>query len=122
MVARRLKSPAATTVDNAASSVKVTQIVKGVIDDIRANGDKAVRSYSEKFDKWTPESFKLSDAQIQEAIAKVSPQTIADIKQVQHNVRRFAEAQRATITDVEIEIEPGVFLGHRNNPITTAGA
>ncbi|OIW26135.1 histidinol dehydrogenase [Coniochaeta ligniaria NRRL 30616] len=122
MVARRLKSPAVTTTDNAASSLKVTQIVKGVIDDIRANGDKAVRSYSEKFDKWSPESFKLSDAQIQEAICRVSPQTIADIKEAQRNVRTFAEAQRASIKDVEIEIQPGVFLGHRNNPISTAGA
>lgn len=122
MVARRLKSPAVTTTDNAASSLKVTQIVKGVIDDIRANGDKAVRSYSEKFDKWSPESFKLSDAQIQEAISRVSPQTIADIKEAQRNVRTFAEAQRASIKDIEIEIQPGVFLGHRNNPISTAGA
>jgi len=122
MVARRLKSPAVTTTANEASSLKVTQIVKGVIDDIRANGDKAVRSYSEKFDKWSPASFKLSDAQIQDAISRVSPQTIADIKEAQRNVRTFAEAQRASIRDVEIEIQPGVFLGHRNNPISTAGA
>lgn len=122
MVARRLKSPAVTSTDNAANSQKVTEIVKGVIDDIRANGDQAVRSYSEKFDKWSPESFRLTDAQVQEAISKVSPQTIADIKEAQRNVRTFAEAQRASIKDVEIEIQPGVFLGHRNNPIATAGA
>ncbi len=70
MVARRLKSPAVTTTANEASSLKVTQIVKGVIDDIRANGDKAVRSYSEKFDKWSPASFKLSDAQIQTELSQ----------------------------------------------------
>ncbi|KAK3945461.1 histidinol dehydrogenase [Diplogelasinospora grovesii] len=122
MVARRLKSPAVTSVDNAATSQKVSEIVKSVIDDIRANGDSAVRTYSEKFDKWSPASFKLSDAQIQEAIAKVPEQTISDIKEAQKNVRIFAEAQRASIKDVEIEIQPGVFLGHRNNPITTAGA
>ena len=122
MVARHIKKGVVTQVDNAATSKKVSEIVKGVIEDIRANGDKAVRSYSEKFDKWSPESFKLSDAQIQEAISKVPAQTVADIKEAQKNVRIFAEAQRASIKDVEIEIQPGVFLGHRNNPITTAGA
>ncbi len=122
MVSRHLKTAAVTSVDNAASSQKVSDIVKGVISDIRANGDKAVRSYSEKFDKWSPASFQLSEAQIQEAMSKVPEQTIADIKAAQRNIRTFAEAQRASIKDIEIEIQPGVFLGHRNNPITTAGA
>ncbi|KAI1855652.1 hypothetical protein JX265_006055 [Neoarthrinium moseri] len=120
MGARHLKTAALTA--NVATNQKVTDIVKGVIDDIKANGDKAVRSYSEKFDKWSPESFKLSESQIQDIIAKVPAQTVADIKEAQKNVRTFAEAQRATITDVEIEIQPGVFLGHRNNPIDRAGA
>ncbi|KAH9903728.1 histidinol dehydrogenase [Xylariomycetidae sp. FL2044] len=107
---------------NTATNQEVSEIVKGVIEDIRANGDKAVRSYSEKFDKWSPASFKLSPDQIQECIAQVPPQTIADIKEAQKNVRTFAEAQRASITDFEIEIQPGVFLGQRNNPIATTGA
>lgn len=122
MVARHLKSGAVTATDNTATSQKVSGIVKGVIDDIRTNGDKAVRSYSEKFDKWAPASFKLSDSQIQECMSKVPAQTIADIKEAQANIRTFAEAQRAAIKDIEIEIQPGVFLGHKNNPINTAGA
>ncbi|RSL69673.1 hypothetical protein CEP54_002193 [Fusarium duplospermum] len=104
------------------SNNKVTEIVQGVIQDIRANGDKAVRTYSDKFDKWSPASFKLSDSQIQECIAQVPPQTIKDIKTAQENVRKFAEVQRASIKDVEVEIQPGVFLGHRNNPINRVGA
>ncbi|XEV01449.1 hypothetical protein FSHL1_006736 [Fusarium sambucinum] len=106
----------------AESNDKVTQIVQGVIQDIRVNGDKAVRTYSEKFDKWSPESFKLSDSQIQDCIGRVPQQTVQDIKAAQANVRRFAEAQRSTITDVEVEIQPGVILGHKNNPINRVGA
>ncbi|KAM0815598.1 putative Histidinol dehydrogenase [Seiridium cardinale] len=120
MVARHLKT--ANSVANTTINQKVSDIVSGVIQDIKANGDKAVRSYSEKFDKWSPESFKLSDAQIQEIISRVPAQTISDIKEAQKNVRTFAEAQRASITDFEIEIQPGVFLGHRSNPIDIAGA
>ncbi|KAJ4107988.1 hypothetical protein NW760_008841 [Fusarium oxysporum] len=104
------------------SNQKVTQIVQGVIQDIRVNGDKAVRTYSEKFDKWSPDSFKLSESQIEECIAQVPEQTVQDIKAAQANVRRFAEAQRRTITDLEVEIQPGVILGHTNNPINRVGA
>ncbi|KAI0837187.1 histidinol dehydrogenase [Hypoxylon sp. FL0890] len=120
MVARHIKT--AGLVASTTTNQKVSDIVKGVIDDIRANGDNAVRSYSEKFDKWSPPSFKLTEDQIQECISKVPAQTIADIKEAQRNVRTFAEAQRASIKDFEIEIQPGVFLGQRNNPIATAGA
>ncbi|KAK6949300.1 hypothetical protein Daesc_009375 [Daldinia eschscholtzii] len=120
MVARHIKT--AGLVANTATNQKVSDIVKGVIEDIKANGDKAVRSYSEKFDKWSPPSFRLTESQIQECISKVPAQTIEDIKEAQKNVRRFAEAQRESIKDFEIEIQPGVFLGQRNNPIATAGA
>ncbi|KAI1657772.1 histidinol dehydrogenase [Daldinia decipiens] len=120
MVARHIKT--AGLVANTAINRNVADIVKGVIDDIKANGDKAVRSYSEKFDKWSPPAFKLTESQIQECISNVSAETIADIKEAQKNVRRFAEAQRASIKDFEVEIQPGVFLGQRNNPISTAGA
>lgn len=104
------------------SSLDVPSIVKGVIDSIRHNGDAAVRQYSEKFDKWSPKSFKLSDAEIQHAISQVPPQTIQDIKDVQANVRRFATAQKQSLKDFEIETAPGVFLGQRNNPIASVGA
>jgi histidinol dehydrogenase len=105
-----------------ASKVDTSAIVRGVIDDIRANGDKAVRTYSEKFDKWSPESFRLSPEDIQQIISTVPQQIIDDIKQVQENVRTFALAQRESIKDFELEIRPGVHLGQKNIPINSVGA
>jgi histidinol dehydrogenase len=104
-----------------ASLPEVVATVSGVIGDVRKNGDAAVRSYSEKFDSWTPESFRLSKEQIDAVIAAVPAQTIQDIKEVQANVRKFAEAQKASLKDFELEIQPGVFLGQRNNPINRVG-
>lgn len=114
-------------VDAAATSTgqptfDVSAIVKGVIDDIRQQGDSAVRKYSEKFDKWSPESFKLSQSHIDQIISTVPEQTIKDIIKVQSNVRKFAEAQKSALTDLEVEMEPGVFLGHKNVPIQNVGA
>lgn len=111
-------------VSETASTPKVdtTAIVRGVIDEIRATGDQGVRKYSEKFDKWSPASFKLSQEEIQSIISTVPQQIINDIKQVQENVRTFALAQRACIKDFEMEIRPGVHLGHKNVPINSVGA
>lgn len=122
MVARHLKSPALGTTTTFAPAQKVTDLVAAVIAEVRTSGDAAVRAYSEKFDGWSPPSFRLSPAQIDDCISRVPAQTIADIHEAQRNVRRFAAAQRACITDLEIEIQPGVRLGHRNNPIAVAGA
>lgn len=105
-----------------ASSVDVAAIVRQVIDDIRKNGDAAVRQYSEKFDKWSPSSFRLSSEQIEECLKHVPQQVITDIKEVQHNVRTFAQAQKDSLKDFEIEIQPGVHLGQKNNPLNTVGA
>ncbi|KAH8688410.1 histidinol dehydrogenase [Ilyonectria robusta] len=104
------------------SAADVPTIVKGAIDTIRAEGDAAVRRYSEKFDKWTPQSFKLSESEIQYAISQVPAQVIEDIKTVQSNVRKFAVAQKDSIKDFELEMAPGVILGQRNNPIESVGA
>ncbi|RDW94890.1 hypothetical protein BP5796_00653 [Coleophoma crateriformis] len=117
-----LKKATGSAAGNLAAQESVTAIVKGVISDIRRNGDSAVRQYSEKFDKWSPASFKLSQEQIAEIIASVPEQTIKDIKEVQENVRAFAEAQRKSLTDFEIEIRPGVHLGQKNLPINAVGA
>ena len=103
-------------------AIDVSAIVKGVIDDIRDKGDVAVRQYSEKFDKWSPKSFQLSEKEIKDIIATVPEQTVKDIIEVQKNVRNFAEAQLATVKDLELEIQPGVFLGHKNVPIASVGA
>ncbi|KAL6152586.1 hypothetical protein ACJQWK_04865 [Exserohilum turcicum] len=112
------------TADNEANAkqVDVSGIVKGVIDDIRTNGDSAIRRYSKKFDNWSPETFKLSQAAIDAAIAAVPSQTIEDIKTVQSNVKDFAQARRDSIRDFELETQPGVFLGQKNVPISVAGA
>ena len=100
----------------------VADIVHGVIADIRDRGDAAVRDYSEKFDQWSPEHFRLDQSQIDELIASLPTQTIDDIITVQANVRHFATRQRESITDFEIETMPGVHLGQKNIPISAAGA
>nr|WP_280401425.1 histidinol dehydrogenase [Nocardia carnea] len=100
----------------------VAETVSAVIADIRERGDAAVREYSEKFDKWTPETFKLSDAQIEEIVARVPAEIVDDIKTVQQNVRVFAQHQRDSLTDFEVETVPGVHLGQRNLPVAAAGA
>ncbi|KAJ5169248.1 uncharacterized protein N7482_004842 [Penicillium canariense] len=97
-------------------------IVRSVINDIRTNGDMAVRTYSEKFDRWSPERFKLSPEEIQQIISTVPQQIIDDIKQVQENVRTFALAQKASLKDFEMEIRPGVHLGQKHIPINAVGA
>jgi len=106
--------------DAARSSVAET--VARVIADIRERGDAAVRAYSERFDNWSPDSFRLDGDQVKRIVARVPGQVIADIEQVQANVRRFAEAQRASLTDIEVETGPGVRLGHRHVPVAAAGA
>ncbi|KAK0384833.1 hypothetical protein NLU13_7311 [Sarocladium strictum] len=121
-----LKKPAAAEApktNGSSPSLDVPGIVKGVIDSIRTEGDSAVRRYSEQFDKWSPASgFRLSVAEIEKIISQVPEQVIQDIKTVQANVRKFAEAQRETVKDFELEISPGVFLGQKNNPIESVGA
>jgi len=100
----------------------VADTVRAIIADIRERGDTAVRDYSEKFDHWSPDSFRLTSEQINGYIATCPAQVIADITTVQANVRRFAQAQRESLTDFEIETSPGVFLGQRNVPISATGA
>ena len=106
----------------AAGRKDVSDVVAGVLADVRERGDVAVREASEKFDKWSPASFRLSTEEIAEIVAGVPQQVIDDILFVQANVRRFAEAQRASLSDFEIETMPGVFLGQRNVPISAIGA
>ncbi|HEX7351704.1 histidinol dehydrogenase [Brachybacterium sp.] len=96
--------------------------VQEIIEDIRSNGDEAVRRYSERFDSWSPDSFRLGDEEIERIIAPLSAQTLEDIGTVQASVRQFAQAQRGTLTDLEIETQPGVLLGHTHVPIRSAGS
>jgi sulfopropanediol 3-dehydrogenase len=105
----------------AANDAKVRATVEGILADIEQRGDAAVRDLSERFDKWSPESFRLSEADIEAAMAKVSPQDLDDIRFAQAQVRNFAEKQRACILDLEVETLPGVVLGHKNIPVNAVG-
>ena len=100
---------------------KVKSIVEDTLRDIEARGDAAIRELSEKFDKYSPASFKLSDDEIKALIAEVSPRDLDDIRFAQDQVRQFAEAQRASMTDMEVETMPGVILGHKNIPVQSVG-
>ncbi|QPQ34847.1 MULTISPECIES: histidinol dehydrogenase [unclassified Lysinibacillus] len=100
---------------------QVSQIVSEAIKDIEKRGDQAVRELSEKFDKWSPTAFRLTDKQINEIVSKVPSDVIADIQFAQKNIREFAEAQLASLHDVEVENIPGVILGHKNIPVNSVG-
>ena len=99
----------------------VKNTVERMLQDIEKNGDKAVRQYSEKFDKWSPATFKLSKAQIEETINSLPEQVISDIKFAQTQIRNFAQAQKEALKDIEVETLPGVFLGHKNIPVNSVG-
>lgn len=99
----------------------VRSSVEAALADIETRGDAAIREMAQKFDGYTPDSFRLSDEQIQELMAQVSPRDLEDIHFAQAQVRRFAEAQRASMTDIEVETLPGVILGHRNLPVQSVG-
>jgi len=97
------------------------QVVEQTLTDIEARGDVAVRELAQKFDNYTPASFKLSDQEITDIMAKVSDSDMADIKFAQKQVRDFAQAQRDSMLDIEIETMPGVILGHKNIPVQSVG-
>jgi sulfopropanediol 3-dehydrogenase len=110
------------TASPASSLSTVADTVTQIIADVRARGDAAVRDYSGRFDGWEPERFRLSDAEIERCVARVEPQTLEDIRFAQAQVRRFAECQRASLQDVEVETLPGVVLGHRHLPVAGVGS
>ena len=100
---------------------KTKEIVENVLKQIENGGDKAVRMLSEKFDDHSPTSFKLSDEKIDALICTLTERELSDIKFAQEQVRKFAEIQRASMTDVEVETLPGVILGHKNIPVQSVG-
>lgn len=105
----------------AADNAQIRATVEAIIADIEARGDEAVREYAAKFDKFEPESFRLTQDEIDACIASLSRQALEDIKFAQAQIRRFAQIQKATLRDVEIETLPGVVLGHRNIPVNSVG-
>jgi len=104
-----------------AIDAKVRSTVEGIMDDIKKRGDAAVRDLSAQFDKWSPASFRLSQSDLEAIMAKVKPETIADIKFAQAQIRNFAQHQRDAIKDIEVETLPGVKLGHKNIPVDSVG-
>ncbi|MCX6066264.1 MAG: histidinol dehydrogenase [Chloroflexi bacterium] len=104
-----------------AADQKVRNIVEGILTEIRTRGDVAVREYSEKFDKWSPENFRLSKSEIEDIIATLPQQVIDDIHFAQAQVRNFAQHQRNSLKDIEVETLPGVILGHKNIPVNSVG-
>jgi len=115
-----LKSGKPTT-ERADDDAKTRAAVEAILADIEARGDAAVRELSEKFDGYSPASYRLSLAEIESLIAELSPRELADIKFAQEQVVKFAEAQRASMQDIEVETLPGVILGHKNIPVQSVG-
>jgi sulfopropanediol 3-dehydrogenase len=105
----------------AENTQQVRQTVETILADIASRGEAAVREYSAKFDKWTPDSFRVSVRDVEEALRTLPPQTIKDIEFAQTQIRNFAQVQRAALKDVEVETLPGVILGHRNIPVNSVG-
>ncbi|WP_067033899.1 histidinol dehydrogenase, partial [Allomuricauda sp. CP2A] len=107
--------------ESAVDQAQTRKIVEDILLDVEKRRDTAVRELSEKFDNWSPKSFRLSDSQIQKIISKVSKKTIQDIKWAQAQIGRFAQIQKSTLHDIEIETIPGVVLGHKNIPVKSVG-
>ena len=100
---------------------KVRATVEDTLRDIELNGDIAVRKLSQKFDGYMPENFQLNESEILAAVQKVSTRDIEDIKFAQTQIRRFAEEQKASMSNIEVETMPGVILGHKNIPVQSVG-
>lgn len=111
----------ATAESKAETNRTVRDTVEGILADIEQRGDAAVRELSIRFDKWDRESYRLTDAEIQACIDTLTPQDIKDIEFAQTQVRNFAQIQRDSMKDVEVETLPGVVLGHKNLPLNAAG-
>src|SRR3990170_7974212 len=104
-----------------AADAKVRETVESILADIEARKDQAVKHLSKKFDNWAPADFKLSPAEIERAIAQVRKRDLEDIKFAQAQVRNFAERQRDSMHDLEVETLPGVVLGHRHIAVNSIG-
>lgn len=107
--------------EKADRQAEVRRTVESILQDVAARGDTAVREYSEKFDKWSPKSFRLSIEEIQRCVDSIPRSTRSDIEFAQKQIRAFAMAQRDSIRDIEVETIPGVVLGHKNLPVGSVG-
>ena len=107
--------------DVAEADAKVRATVEQILADIEKRGDAAVRELAEKFDGHSPKNMRLSEDEIQAAIAKVSEDDLDDVRFAQAQVRNFAEKQKECLQDLEVETLPGVILGHKNVPVNSVG-
>jgi sulfopropanediol 3-dehydrogenase len=105
----------------AADDRQVRDTVEVILADVSTRGDAAVRELSIRFDAWDRETYRLDDREIQDCLDQMSAQDLKDIEFAQTQVRNFAQIQRSSMTDVEVETLPGVVLGHRNVPMNAAG-
>ncbi len=105
----------------AAADAQVRSTVEGILKNIEERGDEAVREYSKKFDQWDPASFTLSQADIETAVKQLSAREVEDIRFAQTQIRNFAQIQRNSMVDVEVETLPGVVLGHKHIPMNAVG-
>lgn len=103
------------------ADLKVRALVENMLEKVTQEGDAAVREFSANLDKWSPTNFRLSDSEIKEIVAGLPQQVIDDIIFAQTQIRNFAQIQRESIKDVEVETLPGVFLGHKNIPVNSVG-
>ena len=104
-----------------AADAKVRETVETILAQVDARKDAAIRELSEKFDKWSPKDFRLSPQEIEKAIAQVPKRDLEDVKFAQAQVRNFAQKQRDSMHDLEVETLPGVVLGHRHIPVNSIG-
>ncbi len=104
-----------------AADTKVRQTVEGILADVEARKDEAIKDLSKQFDNWSPTNFRLSAQEIERAIGQVPKRDLDDIKFAQAQVRNFAQKQKETMHDLEVETLPGVVLGHRHIPVNSIG-
>ncbi|MCP5001557.1 MAG: histidinol dehydrogenase [Hyphomicrobiales bacterium] len=107
--------------ERAEDDAKTAAVVAATLKDIELRGDAAVHDLAVKFDNYDRPSYRLTKDEIQAIIAKVSPRDMEDIKFAQQQVRNFAQAQRDSMLDIEVETLPGVILGHKNIPVQSVG-
>jgi sulfopropanediol 3-dehydrogenase len=118
---RYLKTPTRDRADRTRDEASVRETVAQILLDVECRGDAAVRALSTRFDKWAPASFRLSEEALERIVVSLPEGDRRDLEFAQTQVRRFAQAQREAIRDVEVETLPGVHLGHKNLPINSIG-
>ena len=111
----------ATETEKTEADRQVRKTVEAILEDISARGDEAVRELSAKFDNWQPQSFRLRPDEITSLMNTLPNQVVDDIKFAQAQIRRFAQAQKDALRDIEVETLPGIRLGHKNIPVNSVG-